>query len=344
VNDSGQQPPPEPVEAPEPEATTPLFESDDANRAGSGDSEGPDAPASVPASTPDPPPPGGVREFSVPPRPAHLQESGSTGSGAASAARQVASIVSAAEDAAERLRVQTEERVRARIAEGERAAQNRVNAAEDEATDIGKWAQEEAARLREAGRIDADQAVAEATSEALRIVQSAQESANRLRTESEQAKTAATSEALAIVAKAQEVAEQSVREAEEAAKLEHDTAGQKARALLSEARNTASDVRTEGMELVGNLREMADSLRSNAERLLRDVQSIHSRMLAQIERAEQAAGRSGASGTRPSPTVDSPADPSYDAPSSRRSPRDRDAPMLGDGGEVLDVPEFIPRG
>ena len=63
-------------------------------------------------------------------------------------------------------------------------------------------------------------------------------------------------------------------------------AEQRARELLRDARTAASDVRTEGLEIVDNLREMGDSLRSNAERLLRDVQMIHSRMLAQLDRVD----------------------------------------------------------
>lgn len=102
------------------------------------------------------------------------------GSGsAAAAARQVASIVAAAEAAAERMRLHAEQRVRDRIAEGERAGQNRVQAAEEEAAEIVKLAREEAARLREAGRVDAEKARADATSEALATIGRAKESADQ---------------------------------------------------------------------------------------------------------------------------------------------------------------------
>ena len=71
---------------------------------------------------------------------------------------------------------------------------------------------------------------------------------------------------------------------------------------------------------------MGDSLRSNAERLLRDVQMIHSRMVAQIDRAD--GGIPGSSAH----------------PSERDRGRSRlSAERLGDG-EVIDVPEFIPPG
>jgi len=71
---------------------------------------------------------------------------------------------------------------------------------------------------------------------------------------------------------------------------------------------------------------MGDSLRANAERILRDVQGVHSRMAARIDQAE---GNRG-------------------APAHRRS-RSAGGRELGRGafdgqtdGEIPDVPEFIP--
>ena len=83
------------------------------------------------------------------------------------------------------------------------------------------------------------------------------------------------------------------------------------------------------MELVANLRQMGDSLRANAERILRDVQGVHSQLVAKIERIERA--------TSPAAT----------APPRTRADRARDlarGPFAGEGeGDVPDVPEFIPR-
>jgi len=59
-----------------------------------------------------------------------------------------------------------------------------------------------------------------------------------------------------------------------------------AHGLVLDARATADGVRAEGMELVSNLREMSDSLRVNAERLLADIQSIHARMVGELERVD----------------------------------------------------------
>jgi hypothetical protein len=88
----------------------------------------------------------------------------------------------------------------------------------------------------------------------------------------------------------------------------------------------AADVRTEGLEIAGNLREMGDSLRSNAERLLRDVQMIHSRMVAELDRVDGGLGAVQASrGTGASSGAE------------RRS-----RPRSESEADVLDVPEFIP--
>src|SRR5205807_9234822 len=93
-------------------------------------------------------------------------------------------------------------------------------------------------------------------------------------------------------------AEKTRADAAESAAKEVAEAEGRARELLKGARVTASDVRTEGLELVGNLRSMGDSLRANAERLLRDVQLVHSRMVAEIDRMDGGASR-GSSGLRP---------------------------------------------
>ena len=184
--------------------------------------------------------------------------SGRPGPSAALAAERVAGIIAAAEETAERMRLETEERVNARIAEAQRAADNRVRAGEEEASDAVRLAQVEAARLRSEG---------EAAAEA--------------------ATTAATNEALAIVARAEESASQIVAEARESAAATRAEAEERARGLLEDARATADGVRSEGLELVSNLREMSNSLRANAERLLGDVQRVHSSLTAQIARVER---------------------------------------------------------
>jgi vacuolar-type H+-ATPase subunit H len=216
----------------------------------------------------------------------------------------VATILTAAEETAERIQHEAEERVRKRIAEGQRAADNRVGAAEEEAAEILASARAEADRLKRTGREQA-----------------------------ERAKTAATSEALTIVANAQRNADETLEQATEAAANSQREAERYARELMSEARSASEEVRQEGLELAANLRQMGDSLRSNAELILRDVHSVHKQMMGRIERAE------GGSGT-PAPRSSGP----------NRRPRSDGAWASArarfessDGEEVPDVPEFIPR-
>ena len=72
---------------------------------------------------------------------------------------------------------------------------------------------------------------------------------------------------------------------------------------------------------------MGDSMRSNAERLPRDVQMIRSRMVAEIDRADGGVSRLPVRNSEP-----------------LVRDRERRRASLSDGGEVLDVPEFIPPG
>ena len=222
------------------------------------------------------------------------------GAGATTADR-VGTIVAAAEQAAEQIRVRTEGRVRDRIAEADRAADYRVRAAESEALEIVKNALEQA-----------EQSKTVATSEALRIVTKARE-------EAEATKTASTSQALELLAKAEEEADASTTKAKA-----------QSREILGEARVVAADVRSEGMELVQNLREMGNSLRSNAELLLRDIQAVHSRMVSELDRVDGGGGQ-----ITPPRAIDRESRPS-------RRPRapERPAPIDGE----LDIPEFIPPG
>ncbi len=114
---------------------------------------------------------------------------------------------------------------------------------------------------------------------------------------------------------------------------------------MEDARATADGVRSEGLELVSNLREMSNSLRANAERLLGDVQRVHSRLVAQIERVERVAGGSSASvaprrgrgGGR-----EGGREAGREGGRERGGEESRTAEPAGEDG--LEVPEFIPPG
>jgi hypothetical protein len=92
--------------------------------------------------------------------------------------------------------------------------------------------------------------------------------------------------------------------------------------MVLDAQATADGVRDEGMELVSNLREMSDALRSNAERLLHDIQTIHWRMLGELERVDP-------EGVAP--------------PAVSEGDVARETSQAPDAEDQLDVPDFIPR-
>ena len=103
------------------------------------------------------------------------------------------------------------------------------------------------------------------------------------------------------------------------------------------AEQTAAEIDIEGNQVVRDLRELGDSLRANAERLLRDVQAIHTRMMGQIERMESAT-RQGPGRGRPRGDADSA------AASEPTRPRRRGAAAVSADEDELDVPEFLPPG
>jgi hypothetical protein len=91
---------------------------------------------------------------------------------------------------------------------------------------------------------------------------------------------------------------------------------------VGEAHVVAREVLRQGTELSRNLRELSASLRTNAERLLRDVRLAHGGMTARLDQAAPVAGERRSRGEPPN------------AP--RRAANEPD--------EDLDVPEFMPRG
>ena len=94
---------------------------------------------------------------------------------------RVADILAAAEDAAERLRTEAETRMRARIAEGDRAAVNRIEAAETEALEVLAAAQEQADRMIEDARRQAREIVDEAHGISRGVLRDGTEISNNLR-------------------------------------------------------------------------------------------------------------------------------------------------------------------
>lgn len=231
-----------------------------------------------------------------------------------SAADQVASILTAAEAAADQLRAEAETRVRERVAEGDRAADYRIHAAEQEAAEILAAARAEADQLLARARERDEQSRSNAASEALALITTAQQQATDALAEASQ-------RAAAVLAEANERAAVTRREAET-----------HSRELLSEARLVAEQVRGEGLELVSNFRQMGDSLRANAERLLRDVQGIHTSMVRRLEQAGPAGARANGAGRGDG-----------ERPRQLEGVRGRRRFDPATRSDALDVPEFIPR-
>jgi vacuolar-type H+-ATPase subunit H len=131
---------------------------------------------------------------------------------------------------------------------------------------------------------------------------------------------AARAEADSIRGEAEGKALETIARAEEEATKALDAARDRAASLLRDARAIAGEVKAEGTELTAHLRELSDSLRSNAGRLLRDILDAHAALIAQLDRVD---GGPSAPAARP-----------------RTGAPTRESPPI-DGGD-LDVPEFVP--
>jgi hypothetical protein len=228
------------------------------------------------------------------------------------ASSKVAAIVEAAERAAEDLRLKTEEKVRARIAEADRAADLRVEAAEAEARELVDAARREAAALEAEAR------------EGVRLIH---ERAAQARSEAEARKVAAVAEAgeeaLRVRAAADAYAEETQQDAKRAA-----------REIIAEAHGAARDVLHDGTTLSGHLQELSDSLHRNAERLLNDVKLAHARLTADLDQAAPGGG------------IDSAPRASRGDGSASVSPgfASKPAPAIGrkGGDDGFEIPEFLP--
>ena len=113
-----------------------------------------------------------------------------------------------------------------------------------------------------------------------RIAEGERAAANRI--------SAAEAEALEILANAQDEAQKIRDAAEQFAKEARDAARVEARQIVGEASGSAREVLRDGTELSGNLRELSESLRSNAELLLRDVRLAHAEMTARLDQLSPA--------------------------------------------------------
>jgi len=106
--------------------------------------------------------------------------------------------------------------------------------------------------------------------------------------------------------------------AESAAREAQENAAKRAREVIHEARVATREVLRDGETLTGHLRELSDSLRANAERLLIDIRAAHTEMTARLDRV----------------------DPDLKPSASRL---DRGAGAAPPSSPEPEIPEFIPR-
>ena len=171
--------------------------------------------------------------------------------------------------------------------------------------------------------------IASAARHVEQIVQAAERAAEELRAEAEvraaeriaEAERAADLRIRAADEEADEVRAEALTAAEAALEARHQ-AQVRAREQIAEARTAAREVLHEGETLSAHLRELSDSLRINAERLLRDIRLTHAELIARLDRADPGGWSDAATGAAPARVPSSaPPEPSAD----------------------LDVPEFLPR-
>ena len=205
-------------------------------------------------------------------------------------------IVRAAEESAEQMRAAAEQRAHDRIAEADRAADYRVSAAEEEAAELLAQAQAQAER-RAAEAVLAVEGIHAEAQEALR-------------------------EAKATLAQAK-------LDAEKAAKDTVTVAREQAREIVRAAHLATREVMDDGSELSEQLRELSASLRSNAERLLRDIRLAHGSMTARLDQALP----EGAGAVRPRESE-------RERDEQPRAPR-RTRPSGGGAPIDFDVPDFV---
>ena len=172
------------------------------------------------------------------------------------ASRRVASIMRAAEDAATELREEAERRSDARISEAARAADIRVQAAEEEAAELLAEARATADAVSEAAEVDAVRLREDARAESARILSEARREAEEV----------------------QHIAEVFSTQTREAAE-------ESARKQLGRARDLAASVLRDGTDMSEILGQLSQSLRRNAELILKDVSAAHRVMADKLEEA-----------------------------------------------------------
>jgi cell division septum initiation protein DivIVA len=153
---------------------------------------------------------------------------------------------------------------------------------------------------------DAD--LARASARVAEIVDAAEHAAEQLRAQGERKMQERIAEGNRAAENRVKAAEAEALEVLSAAQDEADKVRESAREdacdIIGEARAIAREVLRDGTELSGNLRELSDSLRANAELLLRDVRLAHAEMTARLDQSGIPSGEDLRVSRGPAPTSD----------------------------------------
>ena len=162
-------------------------------------------------------------------------------------------------------------------------ASNGAGSAARHVEQIVEAAERAAEELRAAAEARANERIAEAERAARAARAAADEEAADVRAAAE----AEAREALPRPRPPRESWRGGRREAREAGRARGGGQGRRrARELIYEARAATREVLRDGETISGHLRELSDSLRANAERLLIDIRAAHAEMTARLDRVD----------------------------------------------------------
>lgn len=150
---------------------------------------------------------------------------------------------------------------------------------------IVETAERSAEDVRLAAEQRADDRIAEADRAAAIRVRAAEEEAAEIIAEAHAKAAGLAAEAVNTVDSIHAEAHTALREANERAKETIEQARNDAREIVRAAHVATSEVMDDGSELSEQLRELSSSLRTNAERLIRDIRLAHGSMTARLDQA-----------------------------------------------------------
>lgn len=220
-------------------------------------------------------------------------------------------------DRAAELRVEAAEREaseiiaagKARAARAEAKARESAARAREHAIAERDAVQREAAEVIDAARAEAEQLIRATRDEIDELIGSAQSEADEIVGAAEHEADALRRQARGELAREKAIAEQELKTIRDEAegererilaglddeiataraelqaelKAARDDSVKQCRQIVAEARRVAADVLEDGGELSTNLQQLSSSMRTNAERILRDTQQAHRALMAKLD-------------------------------------------------------------